>query len=198
MGRKPYVSIDIETTGLDPDVCQILEIGAVIDDWVRPVEKLPIFHCYVINEPIIGEPYALHMHPEIFRRIADRVKLVDSYKFLYPEEVAGTFLNWLHDNKINPRKRHITSAGKNFASFDLQFLKKLPQWSELIPGTHRCIDPGNLYWLPDADYGLPSTKTCMRRANIEGIVAHTAVEDALVVVKLVRYAAENIRRNFLG
>ena len=37
--KLPYVSIDIETTGLDPETCQILEIGAVLgrlDEAHRP------------------------------------------------------------------------------------------------------------------------------------------------------------------
>ena len=41
-----YISIDIETTGLDPENCQILSIGAVIEDTLNqlPFEELPTFH----------------------------------------------------------------------------------------------------------------------------------------------------------
>ena len=34
----------------------------------------------------------------------------------------------------------------------------------------------------------PNTKTCMERAGLPGDVAHTAVEDARVVIQLVRLA----------
>ena len=39
------VSIDTETTGLDYDTCQILQVGAVIEDTinVRPLDELPRF-----------------------------------------------------------------------------------------------------------------------------------------------------------
>jgi len=42
-----YVSLDIETTGLNPENCQVLEIGAVIDDGTTPIEDCPTFQCYV-------------------------------------------------------------------------------------------------------------------------------------------------------
>ena len=38
-----YISIDIETTGLDRDLCQVLSIGAVIEDTnnIKPLEFEP-------------------------------------------------------------------------------------------------------------------------------------------------------------
>ena len=51
-----------------------------------------------------------------------------------------------------------------------------------------------LYWQPEIDGAqLPDTKTCMERAGINGEVAHTAVEDAQVVVRLIRQAIDNRR-----
>ncbi len=185
---KKYVSIDLETTGLDPETCQILEIGAVIDDWKPGVEDLPTFHCYVDNGLIQGEPYGLSMHSKILRYIATGGKgAEEEVPILTPDSVAGWFLEWLHEHDINPDKRHITAAGKNFASFDRQFLKRLPDWTDFIKTQHRCIDPGNLYWDPRVDgQGLPSTETCKKRAGTPGEVAHTAVEDAFDVVRLIR------------
>jgi DNA polymerase III alpha subunit (gram-positive type) len=189
---KPYVSIDIETTGLDEDLCMVLEVGAVIDDWTSPVEDLPTFRCYVDNgDQIQGSPYALSMHPKILRYIAtdgtSGEEGEEPIDILEPDCIAGLFRVWLESNGIHPDKRHITPAGKNFSSFDRQFLKKLPNWIEHVKMQHRAIDPGNLFWNPIVDtHGLPDTKTCMERAGIPGEVAHTAVEDAIVVVRLVR------------
>ena len=180
---RPYVSIDIETTGLDPERDQILEIGAVIEDWETPIEELPKFHCYVKHEVITGSAYALSMHPKILRRIATEE---GDFRYLTPSEVARDFRTWLEARGIDSEKRHVVPAGKNFASFDRQFLRRLPQWDELIPMTHRCVDPGMLYWNPKTDDSIPNTLTCMKRAGIAGEVAHTALEDALVIVDLVR------------
>ena len=54
--KMPYVSIDIETTGLDPDTCQILEIGAVWDDWTKPIDQLPTYRRLVVHSEYRGTP----------------------------------------------------------------------------------------------------------------------------------------------
>ena len=66
----PYVSIDIETSGIDPKTCEIIEFAAVLDDLscAHPpsVDRLPSFHCYLAKDSYTGEPYALSMHSTIF------------------------------------------------------------------------------------------------------------------------------------
>ena len=180
---KPYISLDVETTSIDPEEGQVLEIGAVIDDWETPVENLPRFQCYVLPEGCIyGNPFALSMHPKILRRIATAAV---GYNYHSENDVALEFRRWVLTEN-GPIQKKLTMAGKNFGSFDRQFLRRLPRWEELVPMQHRSIDPGNLYWEPCIDEGLPDLKTCMDRANIPGPVPHTAVEDALIVVKLIR------------
>ena len=44
----------------------------------------------------------------------------------------------------------------------------------------------NLFYETARDEMLPDTQECMRRAGIDGEVAHTALEDARLVVELVR------------
>jgi hypothetical protein len=124
------------------------------------------------------------MHPTILRRIATRE---EGYTYLRPEDVAIEFRGWLIEQGWDLDRDHLRPAGKNFASFDRQFLRKLPGWDQ-IPMNHRTIDPANLFWDPLIDRGLPNTKTCMERAGLDGEVAHTAVEDACVVCRLVRRA----------
>jgi len=184
---RPYVSIDIETTGLDPETCQILEIGAIIDDWTSPVEKLPRFHCYVTHKQIKGEAYALSMHFDILRAIAERRT---GRTFLKPYEVGKAFAAWLTENHIDPKK--VFAAGKNFASFDLAFLRNLGAYDcpfkEAVNFHHRFLDPGNLLFDPALDHdGPPDSKTCMQRCGLPGDVKHTALEDAEAVVKMIRF-----------
>ncbi len=194
--KHPYVSIDIETTGLDPETCQVLEIGAVIDDWHTPYQLLPKFRCYVKHPQVIGEPYALSMHPKILRAIATGQTLDGPFgnggwkegevPIYQPEAVTGIFLQWLYSNRLHLSDEKIVVAGKNFGSFDLQFLKRLPRFHH-VRIKHRLIDPGNLYYNPTMDQGPPSMQDCMARANIKGEVSHTAIEDAMTVVKLIRH-----------
>jgi hypothetical protein len=74
--RTPYVCIDLETTGLDDANCQILEFGAVIEDWVTPFEKLKSFRCYIYHDQIVGEPYALAMNAAILKKMAGAEKMM--------------------------------------------------------------------------------------------------------------------------
>ena len=71
MSYPKYVSIDIETTGLDPQTCQILEIGMVVEDWQTPIEDLPCLTFLVDPGIIVGEPYALQMNSQVLLDIYD-------------------------------------------------------------------------------------------------------------------------------
>ena len=181
-----YASIDIETTGLDPETCKIVEIGIVLDDLNNqlPIEKLPVFHCYVTptNGIFTGQARALAMHGEIFDRIASKTP---GYMIRNEEDVWIDIQFFFSKNGYGERER-INAAGKNFASFDSRFLNKLPNFSSRIFFSHRVVDPAMLYWNPLSDRHLPDTKECYQRAGFDAEVAHTAVDDAKGVVKLIR------------
>ena len=96
--------------------------------------------------------------------------------------------------RLDPEDEKIVVAGKNYASFDASFLRKLTNWGKHVNVHHRILDPAAMYWQPEIDgVQLPDTKTCMERAGIVGDVAHTAVEDAQVVVRLIRHAIDSRR-----
>jgi len=184
--KMPYVSIDLETTGLDHNTCQILEIGAIYDNGVDFVDDLPIFHKYVYHPTYTGEPYALALNAKTLKRLSS-ISAADLQNkvCIRPDEIAGCFAQWLAlcgwDCKVA-----LTPAGKNFASFDKNFLDLLPGWKETVKLNHRALDPAELYWRPYGDERLPGSQECMDRAGLKGTVAHTAVEDAEMVVRLIR------------
>jgi len=198
MTNKPFsrfVSIDIETTGLDENTCDIIEIGAVIDDWLEPLEDPPTFHCYLKRGSYKGEPYALSMHPIIFRRIAEEE---EGYDYHYPNQVAKIFGSWMRENGAysmgeDGRYGRANVAGKCFANFDHPFLKKLPDWVEQTRYVRRVLDPGMLYWNPLEDDCLPSLDQCMARAGIEGIVPHTALEDAILTALVIHKGIHRLK-----
>jgi DNA polymerase III epsilon subunit-like protein len=187
-----YVSIDIETTGLNEDTCDIIEFAAVLDDLseLSPIERLPIFHTYFIKDNYVGEPYALSMHPEIFRRIAERD--IKKYSFMSAQKLGYAFRKFLVNNGYKEEHDQvvITAAGKNFGAFDLQFLKRKTDLLKHVNIRHRIIDPAILY-LKEEDQALPGTEECKLRARIFGKVEHTAEADAKDVVALVRHKIGN-------
>lgn len=188
--KLPYVSIDLETTGLVPETCQILEFGAVFDDWSRPVEECPTFHRYIAHNFIAGSPFALQMNAAILRTIATRQS--GDPNFCNIHELSDQFSQWMRQEcGWSLAEKRITPAGKNFASFDHSFLR-LCGFDAFFH--HRTLDPAPLFWRPE-DEKLPDSKTCMERAGIEGKVAHTAVADAVAVVHMIRFAAPKILGN---
>jgi len=204
-----YISLDIETTGINPDRNQILEIGAIYDDLsvpYAPIETLPRFHAYVVHDEYVGSGYALSLNHKILKTIEEWKKLSPEERrlktektgtyFLKPDDVLmelGCFIR-----NVGIPMHNVIGAGKNFASFDKVFLSKLPFVNKYFGGTparfewsHRSIDPAILYWQP-GDKEIPSSKLCMERAGIDGEVAHTAIEDAEVIIKLIRNKIINV------
>lgn len=178
-----YVSIDLETLGLNPQTCDTIEFGAVIDDLKvqAPLEELPRFHCYIEKENYHGEPFAMAMHSKILKRIAIRE---EGWNYLPPDHLGCVFLDFLSEHGLGSDK--ITVAGKNFAAFDWNFLKEVPSFFNNVSFHHRVFDIGPLYFDPMHDDTIPNLKTCMERAGIEGEVQHTAVEDCIDVIKCIR------------
>jgi DNA polymerase III epsilon subunit-like protein len=68
-----YISIDIETTGLDSDLNQILSIGAVIEDTNNtvPIEELPTFHAIIKRESVYGSIFALNLNRDLIQAMKD-------------------------------------------------------------------------------------------------------------------------------
>lgn len=192
-----YCSVDIETTGLNPKTCDILQFAAVLDNLSdpQPLDKLPSFQTYFSLPTYTGEPYALHMHPQIFKKIANarQYRMEENEfgeRFMSYKDLPFALYNFLTQNGVpeDPKtgRVKITVAGKNAGMFDLPFLKKkIKDWDK-ITFLHRVVDPAILYYQP-GDKTLPDSATCMERAGFGGEVAHTALEDALMVVKLVRH-----------
>ena len=69
----------------------------------------------------------------------------------------------------------------------------LPRFEQVVKLHHRTLDPAVLFWEAN-DEKLPDSKTCYERAGLDNKVAHTAVEDAQAVVRLVRMGINNLKR----
>ena len=193
-----YLSLDIETTGLNPLTCDVLEIGAFLENTENPVrrENLPTFHKYLWRDVYRGEPFALAMNAHIFKKILDLKKSegvggLQEYDHTLTDmtHLWDHFNNWIFTNKhlwpegsfINQRPTLVV-AGKNVAGFDLPFLK-----NALMPKFHhRVIDPGMMYFNPLNDSVPPDLKECKKRANLPEHVSHEALDDAWDVIQLVR------------
>src|SRR5271166_1491659 len=67
---RPYVSLDLETTGLDTERAEILELGFVYDDGVSPIDKLQKFNFILDLKEITYALFsALHMNARLIKAI---------------------------------------------------------------------------------------------------------------------------------
>lgn len=181
-----YVSLDLETTGLDPKTASILEFGAVIDDTEKPFHERRTMQTLVMPDPdafgcqIAGDLVALIMNAELLRELQDAKKRQTGYCKV--DELVRQFKSFLAENGLADSR--ITFAGKNFAGFDLQFLKRLPNWRD-IKHLLRYLDPGSMY-ATSRDDSPPDTAECLRRAGLEPSVKHRALNDAEDICRLIR------------
>lgn len=188
-----YISIDTETTGLDPECCNVIEFAAIIEDTDNPLplDQLPKFHVFLEHKEYTGSAYAISMHQRIWDGLKDLKN--SPVKVIGAATLAREFSNFLVENGIGKLTEFgghtpttITVAGKNFGTFDLQFLKKSYKWEEYIKVRHRIIDPALLYLNLSTDTELPGLDECKKRAGLDGVVSHNAVEDAFDVILLLR------------
>jgi oligoribonuclease (3'-5' exoribonuclease) len=176
-----YASIDIETTGLDHRIDQILEIGCVIDNLdEKQLSSPPTFHAYIAHSRITGNPFAIAMNAEIIKIIAegkhpDLMTPQDAC-----EKLAEFMTRWCGSGLT-------TCAGKNFQGFDRKFLDKMFEDNDAeFKVHHRCFDPATSFYRT-GDKTLPDLKLCLERANIDlPFKLHTAVDDAKAVIALLR------------
>jgi hypothetical protein len=196
-----YLSIDIETTGLDPKTCQILQIGIIVEDTENPLpfEKIPKLNLVIRHPILFGSIKALSMNSSLIQAIDDyndfdeeqRVwlsSMMNDAKFIHFEEVLFKIQNFLLFNgyKYKSSRLILNVAGKNFGTFDKLFLEKIPGWNERFQIRNRIIDPAILYVDWKTDSSLPSLNQCKERAGILDKVSHDAIEDAWDVIQTLR------------
>lgn len=188
-----YVSVDLEMSGPDPLRHQVLELAAVVEDTKRaattPLAELPAFRRAVRHPELCGTAGALALNAGLLHELADKTKLT-APDICRPDELLPQLREFLLANGFRPNKKDCLSvvmAGKNFATFDLLFLRQLPGWGTLVRSEPAVLDPASFYLNWHKDSRLPTMLICQARAgDAEPHVAHQALADALEVVRLLR------------
>jgi len=188
-----YCSLDIETTGLDPEKHQILEVAFVMDVRDKSIMDCPYWSCVLDpGKKIVGDAYALHMNADLLLQIAE------SQAHSWSTPVFGSpcerFIIWLDQNAPTGP---LHAMGKNVGSFDMQFLKRLDCFP-IQRFHHRMLDVNSLLATPDGMSGYGDV--CDKLAGFHGIPgrAHNALYDARVTLALARAAWGLEGASFLG
>lgn len=126
-----YVSIDIETSGLDHEKHKTLSIGAIIEDTEKklPYEECPKFNAIILQNEITGSPRALTMNKEIIGMIGEYLEGTDEtrhlmnthtdYSFYEKDDVIKEFYCFLDKNGLG---HGLTNSGG---------------YGEVVDGVHR-------------------------------------------------------------
>lgn len=122
-----YLSIDLETTGLDSEKHQILTFSGILEDTANPLdyEDIPKFNIYVIREEITGSPFAINMNIDIIERISKYTNTKDSMeKAIQRKIVDGVFL---YEYEI-PLYLYIWSLVYQEGKQEYQYLLRSEEW----------------------------------------------------------------------
>ena len=176
-----WIVLDLETEGLDPNKCNILEVAAIaVDPVTLEADPNHVFEMLVQNS-INGQidPYVLNMHAEngLWRDLAAIPKHYDNS----PRFVDTALSGWLRAFKKEGQTLHL--AG-NSVHFDFSFLRvHLPQSARLF--SHRIVDVSSLREAGRA-WGVPAP---------EGPTAHRAMADARSSLDQLRYYRQYFKKS---
>ena len=194
-----FVSIDLETTGADPWVHEVLEFAAIVYDTQHPVTRADAPQFRVLIQPTFAQasPTALRMNEALVQEL--RAPTFDTV-VLSSEALVERFADFLlrHGFRWHERGRiRVQAAGKNFDKFDRIFLERLPGFRQKISFHRVALDPGLLYWNPAKDkQWIPNMVACKKRAGFaDTAVAHRALDDAWDVIRLVQHYVDVDFRN---
>lgn len=193
-----FLAIDIETTGLDPHKHSITEFAAILTN-LRGTEPPKRFYAYMDPEGMVWSQYCLGLHAQWLSTVlearkakkweANNVPIFPDTKTLIEKFTQWLFVECSWPVPKDGKWKTLVPAGKNFASFDRRFLDAAGFPSMF---KHRTLDPMMLYVKPEDDVP-PGLDVCKLRAIEQGckfdspLVAHTAMEDAEDVVKLLHH-----------
>jgi hypothetical protein len=192
-----YVSLDIETCGLDAHNHSMIQFGAIIEDTDTklPYGQCPKFEVLLKQDTYTGTPFALAMHAKLFQELAKPPeKQKPETLVIKASELGERFALWLVINGMATtidKPIDLVVAGKNVASFDKFWLEQNkevgPGWLKYISIAHRVLDPGILFWNASTDAKVPSMEECKKRAAfLETTIAHTTLADSWDTIQLLR------------
>lgn len=106
-----YISIDVETSGLDPESNQVLSIGAIIEDSENPLplDKCPKFHAAIRHDEITGSLFAINLNRELIETIVyyqecksqeekDDIEESSGMRFYHKDDIVEAFYHFLYLN----------------------------------------------------------------------------------------------------
>jgi DNA polymerase III epsilon subunit-like protein len=179
-----YVSIDLETSGLNPERHNVIQIACIIEDTTvqAPIEELPTLNLFVKHKEYVGQDFALGLNGWIMDILSERAPLPEGAQIIDSKDVNHIVRRFFHEQNAKVGDT-VFAAGKCFNSFDRPFLQN----QHNLKFHRRVLDPMMLYCRPE-DEKPPGMGDCCERAGIivDESKLHDAVYDAQLVIALIR------------
>lgn len=176
MTQIKYIGLDLETTGLDPDVGGILEIAMTaldadlneIDHFTSPVySTYADYHRYTFMDEVVVD---MHQESGLWEDIDAHLEARDGVDIL-PEVVEKRALKWL--NTLDMPAGHKPMMVGNSITFDRTFLaEEMPKLLNRF--SHRSLDATSVI---EAAALTGADPAAIRERAGAGIVKHRALDD---------------------
>ena len=131
-----YASIDMESTGLDPERCDVLSLSVIIENTNNKLSfnDIPKFNAAILHPEITGSPRAISMNSQLIKYIGEYLECYDKRKreienisgfsFYQNDDVVKAFYRFLFDNgfgyDITNWTNKINFDGKFYPAFSAQ------------------------------------------------------------------------------
>lgn len=180
-----YVVLDLETSGLDPNVDEILELGAIIVD--SELNEIARYSSVVAPDV---QSLALQYMSDFVRDMHTKNGLLDNIKALRSSQnesdlpsVELEFIQFLAKNNCKPGE--IVLIGKNVGRFDRKFIKQnMPALEWVL--SHRCIELGDVVRFMNEFCGVDVTAE-KKESN------HRAIDDCDLALEEARALRDQIK-----
>jgi oligoribonuclease len=129
-----YLSIDIETSGLDPALNQILSVAAIFEDTEKklPWADVPKFHVGIIRHQITGSPRAISINAKLIdwmgrwlepKDATERafVSLESGMEWVQEDEVAKKFYHFLCECGLGESVQFKAEGSDNWEAKEIAF-----------------------------------------------------------------------------
>lgn len=181
-----YVILDLETTGLDPSVDEILELGAIIVD--SELNEIARYSSIVVPDI---QSLALQYMSDFVRDMHTKNGLLDNIKALrssqnesYLPSVELEFIQFLAKNNCKPGE--IVLIGKNVGRFDRKFIKQdMPALEWVL--SHRCMELGDVVRFMNEFCGVDVTSE-KKESN------HRAMDDCVLALEEARALRDQTKK----
>lgn len=176
--KKPLYVLDIESTGLAKDKCQILQIALVkMDSFNKSNSEYDKLNLFIRYETLT------YVEPQAATMVANTLNNMENAP---TEDIVG-----LHGAHIRVNdffaKHHINGekfvlAGKNVSTFDLPIL--LNNKFDMYNVSHRVLDVGSMYY---EDFGyIPNLNEINKLLGAEDVV-HDGLADCYNIIDAIKY-----------